>query len=147
MTEYKRTWHNLRVSRITELVEKYPAHVVNAWMGNTEAVSVASYRKVTAEHFTSAARVLTPPEPLFQAPNDTGTKAEIPAEQAPKPLWKGVEAISPENEKPLLVKGFNGSSNFLEKHEMEPAGVEPASCDGQRIIPTRVSVVFISVPL
>lgn len=39
----ERTFHNLRASRQTELSEQYPAHVVCAWMGNTETVARDHY--------------------------------------------------------------------------------------------------------
>jgi len=38
-------FQNMRSSRATELVEIYPAHVVNAWMGHTEEVAMAYYRQ------------------------------------------------------------------------------------------------------
>jgi integrase len=46
---------NLRASRVTELVDEFPSHVVNAWCGHTEAVSQAHYRQVREEHFARAA--------------------------------------------------------------------------------------------
>ena len=38
-------FQNMRSSRATELIEIYPAHVVNAWLGHTEAVAMAHYRQ------------------------------------------------------------------------------------------------------
>ena len=35
----------MRSTRATELIETYPAHIVNAWMGHTEAVAMACYRQ------------------------------------------------------------------------------------------------------
>ena len=32
---WPRLFHNLRASRETELVEKYPVQVVTSWLGNT----------------------------------------------------------------------------------------------------------------
>ena len=40
---------NMRSSRATELIEKYPAHMVNAWLGHTEAVAMAHYRQTTGK--------------------------------------------------------------------------------------------------
>ena len=39
-------FQNMRSSRATELIEIYPAHVVNAWLGRTEAVAMAHYRQM-----------------------------------------------------------------------------------------------------
>jgi hypothetical protein len=38
-------FQNMRSTRATELIEIYPAHIVNAWMGHTEAVAMAHYRQ------------------------------------------------------------------------------------------------------
>ena len=38
-------FQNMRSTRATELIEEYPAHVVNAWLGHTEAVAMAHYRQ------------------------------------------------------------------------------------------------------
>jgi len=35
----------MRSTRATELIEDYPAHGVNAWLGHTEAVAMAHYRQ------------------------------------------------------------------------------------------------------
>src|SRR5262249_9698050 len=50
-------FQNLRASRVTELAEGSPAHVVDAWCGHTEAVSRAHYRMTTEDHFARAAGV------------------------------------------------------------------------------------------
>ena len=39
----------MRSSRATELIEEYPAHMVNAWLGHTEAVAMAHYRQTTGK--------------------------------------------------------------------------------------------------
>lgn len=48
-------FQNLRSSRETDLAERYPIHVVCAWIGNTEAVARRHYLQVTESHFKSAA--------------------------------------------------------------------------------------------
>src|SRR5690606_29543204 len=40
MMGWPRVFQNLRSSRQTELAERYPMHVVCAWMGNTQAVAM-----------------------------------------------------------------------------------------------------------
>ena len=39
----------MRSTRATELIEEYPAHMVNAWMGHTEAVAMEHYRQATGK--------------------------------------------------------------------------------------------------
>lgn len=52
---WERLFHNMRASRQTELAESFPAHVVCAWMGNSEAVAKAHYLQLRDEHFEQAA--------------------------------------------------------------------------------------------
>ena len=40
---------NMRSTRATELIEEFPAHMVNAWLGHTEAVAMAHYRQTTGK--------------------------------------------------------------------------------------------------
>ncbi len=47
---WPKLWQNLRSSRETELVEKFPIQVVTAWLGNTTAVAMKHYLQVTDEH-------------------------------------------------------------------------------------------------
>ncbi len=46
---------NLRGSRSDELERQYPAHVVDAWMGNSSRVRRRHYLKVTDADFERAA--------------------------------------------------------------------------------------------
>src|SRR5262249_15775965 len=59
---WPRAFSNLRASRVTELAEEYPAHVVCSWCGHTEAISRAHYRMTTEGHFRRAAGKATPEE-------------------------------------------------------------------------------------
>jgi integrase len=61
--------HNLRSTRQTELCEKYPIHVVCAWLGNSRAVAMEHYLQVTDTHFTQAAEAAQNPA---QYPAGTG---------------------------------------------------------------------------
>src|SRR4029077_15799694 len=50
-----RLFHNLRGSRQTELTERFPAHVVSNWLGNTPRVAVQHYLQVRDSDFERAA--------------------------------------------------------------------------------------------
>jgi len=52
---WPKLFQNLRSSRQTELTETWPAHVVCAWIGNSEVVARDHYLQITDEHFTKAA--------------------------------------------------------------------------------------------
>lgn len=62
---WPRIFHNLRSSRQTELEQRFPTHVVCAWMGNTQAIARKHYLQVTDDHFVEA----------------TSPRGEIPGEQ------------------------------------------------------------------
>jgi hypothetical protein len=43
---------NLRASRQTELTDRFPAHVVCKWLGNTETIARESYLQTLDAHLT-----------------------------------------------------------------------------------------------
>ena len=55
LTAWPKAFHNLRASRQTELEDKFPSHVVCAWLGNSRSVAEKHYLQVTEEHFEKAA--------------------------------------------------------------------------------------------
>ncbi len=55
LTPWPRLFHNLRATRQTELVGRFPSHVVCAWIGNTEDVARKHYLTVTGDDFARAA--------------------------------------------------------------------------------------------
>ena len=55
LTPWPRLFHNLRSSRQTELQEKFPTHVVCAWLGNSPDIAREHYLQTTDEHFERAA--------------------------------------------------------------------------------------------
>lgn len=55
LNAWPRLFHNLRASRETELVEKFPVQVVADWMGNTPKVALRHYLMTTDAHFEAAA--------------------------------------------------------------------------------------------
>ena len=54
-----KTFQNLRASRRTELEERFPNHVVNAWMGHSAKVAEKSYLQVTPDHWALGASMAT----------------------------------------------------------------------------------------
>jgi integrase len=51
---WPRLFHNLRSSRQTELEERFPTHVVCAWLGNSPTIARKHYLQVLPEHFDRA---------------------------------------------------------------------------------------------
>jgi integrase len=56
LVPWPKLFHNLRASRQTELAERYPIHVVCAWLGNSAAIAREHYLQVTESHYEQAAQ-------------------------------------------------------------------------------------------
>jgi len=54
LTQWPNLFHNLRDSRETELVERFPVKVVAEWFGNTPTIPLRHYLMTTQEHFAKA---------------------------------------------------------------------------------------------
>ncbi len=80
---WPKLWHNLRSSRQTELTEEFPAHVVSAWLGNSERIAAQHYLQVLDSHFAKATQNPTQTASelrRFDAHGETG-KAKTPCFQ------------------------------------------------------------------
>lgn len=75
LTTWEKTFVNLRGSCSDELEREYPAHVVNAWMGNSSRVRRRHYLKVTDADFERAAGYPAP----YPAPSSTFTGHQEPS--------------------------------------------------------------------
>ena len=82
LTPWPRLFHNLRATRQTELAECFPAHVVCAWIGNTERVAQNHYLQVTDAHFVKAVSELVKTPPV-------GGAAQNQAQFGAGPVGKG----------------------------------------------------------
>lgn len=51
---WKKLWTTLRATRDTELKDRFPGHVVDAWLGHSPRVSQEHYLMVTDEHIKQA---------------------------------------------------------------------------------------------
>lgn len=71
LSPWPRLFHNLRSTRQTELTERFPSHVVTAWIGNTERVAEGHYLQVTDTHFSRAIQI---PESAAQNPAQSGAE-------------------------------------------------------------------------
>jgi integrase len=77
-TPWPKLFHNLRASRQTELVERYPIHVVCAWLGNTAAVAAEHYLQVTEAHYEQAAQIPAQSGAERACQQETAVPAEQP---------------------------------------------------------------------
>ncbi len=110
VTPWPKLFQNLRSTRQTELEERFPSHVVCAWLGNSEAVARKHYLQVTDEHFAKATH------------NQTHSEAEI--------LENDVNAVVRplrENEKAPEFPGLSSPFSSVNGMVVPPTGVEPVS--------------------
>ena len=65
---WPKLFQNLRSTRETELAERWPEHVVCAWIGNSRVVARKHYLQVTEEHFERAAGIIADNREAAQNP-------------------------------------------------------------------------------
>ncbi len=79
---WPKLFQNLRSTRETELAERWPVHVVCAWIGNSRAVAQKHYLQVTDEHFAQGAAETAPAE----ATQNPTQQAAAEAREEPQPI-------------------------------------------------------------
>lgn len=98
---WPKIFQNLRSTRETELLEKFPLHVVCSWIGNTERVARNHYLQTTEEHFLKA--------------------TQNPTQSVPETTREYKQAVS------TFAKNSVGFSNLLVLSAAKslPIGIEP----------------------
>jgi integrase len=114
---WPRLFHNMRASCATDWVERFPAHVVAAWLGHSPMIAAQHYLQTRDAHFDLAAGVGLGAE---QA-------AANPATQARKSTPKATQAKSenPQNSSELV--GVGAACDAVESEPMPPEGLEPST--------------------
>ena len=106
---WERLFHNLRSSCETELCEKFPMHVVTAWMGHTPDIAMKHYCQVTDEHFRRATEA-----------------AQNPAQSAHVSGGKWLEPALARNEESPELPGLPIAYVALRTPQADGTGFEPA---------------------
>lgn len=93
--EWVRLWQNLRSTRATELADAFPSYLCAQWLGHTEAVANANYRRATDEHYSAGAAFETGGASKRAAPDVCDERQDGAAEAAqiefqPLRTFKGV---------------------------------------------------------
>lgn len=60
-TRWPKLWMNLRASCRTDLEDRFPSHVCDAWLGHSTKVARDHYLRVTPDHWKEAKRTVTTP--------------------------------------------------------------------------------------
>lgn len=105
LNPWPKLWQNLRSTRQTELSEQFPAHVVCAWIGNSEDVAKLHYLQVTDDHFQKALRI------PMQQPSEMGRNASKTVDEA--------------QEETPVFQGFAEDCDLLQCTLVEDRGLEP----------------------
>jgi integrase len=125
---WPKLFHNMRASRQTELLDRFPLKAVCDWLGNSAPVAIEHYAQVTAEHFHAAITEKTGTDPAL-----TGeARAEAFAKQNPKVQRSAFTSESPQEtkkalEKPGLMRCPAVLFNTPQNAGMGVAGLEPAT--------------------
>lgn len=113
---WPKPFQNLRSTRETELAERYPMHVVCAWIGNSQAVAAKHYLQVTDDHFAAATTAPCAPA-LVQSPVPGAVKS-----------GNGEQARTIETRKnPEEFQIPRGSGESSEDDHAPPVGLEPTT--------------------
>lgn len=65
---WPKLWMNLRASCRTDLLERFPSHVVNAWLGHSAKIGSKHYDRVHDGHYAEASGVVLPVESSSRIP-------------------------------------------------------------------------------
>jgi hypothetical protein len=103
-------WQNLRSTRQTELAERWPQHVVCAWLGNSQKVAQEHYLQVLDEHFEQASEA-----------------AQNPAQCEAVNGSNGVEDDFGENLEGVVLQEDTSKYLSLQELKMGPEGLEPST--------------------
>lgn len=122
---WPKLFQNLRSTRETELMEIYPAHVVCAWIGNSESVAQKHYLQITDEHFAKAVRAAPGEEftsPLRRAlQNATQHGAESSRTTS--------HESAPAQQKAPVLPGLMSLCEFVQEPKIPLRGFEPRFSD------------------
>jgi integrase len=119
LTAWPKLFHNLRSTRQTELAERYPIHVVCAWLGNSGAIALDHYLQVTDAHFEQAVA-----EEPVAAEKATQKATRQPAARG----RRGSKHPTPKMQNPPILRGNSTSCDSVQGTGTTPAGLEPATC-------------------
>jgi integrase len=92
VSAWPKLFHNLRATRQTELAERFPIHVVCAWIGNSEKIARKHYLSVMDHHYEAATMSPTKND----APNDADSvgHARTAADISPRGTTKNAVPVS-----------------------------------------------------
>ena len=122
---WQKPFQNMRASRATELVAIYPAHVVNAIMGHTEAVAMAHYRQVLNGDFEKLSALVTDKKKGADSVHEHAILGLQGLETKNSEIDATSTVSTPCNEKPLPAN--SSQTTHITRLGLEPRIREPKS--------------------
>ena len=116
LTPIPKMFINFRSSAATDLADRFPGHVANAWMGHCEAIARKHYRQVTADHLKAA---------IGSTDSDRCSALQNPVQYQAEPNGTAAPGAARPKEKPRETAISRGKRGVF----MEDRGLEPlTSC-------------------
>lgn len=131
VTPWPKLFHNLKSTRQSELTERFPSHVVCAWLGNSRAVAQDHYLQVTDSHFAQAAAGGEHRLGQQQA-------AHNPAHSTSIPIGNDRQSANPTNENRPELPSDTPPSRYLHNSPMTPT----AYVYHDIMVPSRTRSIF-----
>ncbi len=118
LSPWPRVFQNLRSTRVTELCDKFPEHVCEAWLGHSEVIAKRHYRQVTEKHFEKAIAAGSDADICGQKSGQT-----VAARSRQETTISPIEPVA-YGRKPFLAKCLRHKKKVL------PEGLEKAAISG-----------------
>ena len=109
---WSQPFHAMRKTRQTELADRFPAHTVCGWLGNSEAVAREFYLKTTDEHHATAISA-----DCMHSCMQNGL---------PRP-GNASQAVEAGNEETPVLQGFTSTCVVVRKTGLDDIGLEPTT--------------------
>ena len=120
VTAWPKLYQNLRSTRQTELSDRFPVHVVCAWLGNSQPVAMKHYLQVTDDHFRQAAQAGPGQAPAKAAQKAAQTPAAIPCQTLTAESGQEGETAFVSECQGVSVGGSDISTNRVGDRGLEP---------------------------
>lgn len=109
---WPKTFHNLRATRQTELCDRFPEHVVCAWIGNSRQVAVKHYLHVTDEHWQRAT---------------AGEALQNPVQHSAAASGMAMQGVTEPNQQVVSVQELAEACISVRALKIPPEGLEPST--------------------
>ncbi|WP_417375737.1 site-specific integrase [Gimesia maris] len=113
LVPWPRPFQNLRASRETELVERFPIQTVTSWLGNSPRIAMKHYLQTTETHFENALKA--DPETTHSATQSASemrrNRSQVEREKCKNPEKTGVSRGS--NALKVAGTGFEPATSRL----------------------------------